>query len=103
MKSSITDNPEHIERVLLRPLIENFCNNYMYKNNMETFTIKTVEYSKITQFGKAEVYFIISSTKYLHLVLRIPIRKKSIDGVIQIVIEDPVIEILDHESPKKRH
>jgi hypothetical protein len=100
MKSVITDVPEHLERVLLRPLVEIFCYNYMYQNTMENFTIKSVEYNKETQSGKADVYFSISDGKYLHIVLRIPVHKRHTGGKIQLVVDDPMIEILNTDSPR---
>lgn len=102
MKSAITDVPEHLERVLLRPLVETFCYNYMYQNKMENFTVKSVEYIKETQSGKADVYFAVSDGKYTHIVLRIPVHKKSVNGKIQLVVDDPTIEILNTDPPRGR-
>jgi hypothetical protein len=99
-KVTISDNPEHIERVLIRPLVENFCYNYMYQNNLENFTIKMVEYIKDSQAGKADVYFSVKDGTYSHIVLKIPIVKRHINGKIQVTVDDPIIEILNKDNPR---
>ena len=102
MKAPIIDVPEHLERALLRPLVENFCYNYMYSNKLDNFTIKFVEYFKESQVGKADVYFSCNDGSYTHLLLKIPVHKKSVSGKIQIVVDDPVIEINDKEAPRAK-
>jgi hypothetical protein len=69
---------------------------------METFLIKSVEYIKETQFGKADVYFSLSDGTYSHIILKIPVQKKQVNGKAQLVVEDPVIEVSDNESPRKK-
>ena len=98
-KTIITDVPEHLERVLIRPLVENFCYNYMNQNKLENFTIKYVEYNKELQAGKADIYFNISAGNYTHIVLKIPIHKKSVNGKVQLTVDDPVIEISNNDPP----
>ena len=97
--AAIDDVPEHVERVLLRPLIENFCYNYMYKQKSESFVVKTVEYLPKEAYGKADVYFLLNNGEYLHLVLKVPITKKHQDGKFKLHVQDPVVSHQDSKKP----
>lgn len=101
-KSIITDVPEHLERVLLRPLVENFCYNYMYQNKLDTFTIKYVEYTTEAHAGKADVYFSKPNGKYTHILLKIPVHKKVVNGKTHVTVDDPIIEIVNSDSPRSK-
>jgi hypothetical protein len=100
-KESISDVPEHLERMVLRPLVENFSYNFMYQNKLENFTIKMVEYNKETQSGKADVYFLMAKSKYMHIILKINVHKKIVNGKTKITVDDPVIEKIDNNPPTK--
>jgi hypothetical protein len=100
-KTNIADVPEHLERVLLRPLVENFCYNYMYQQKFDNFNIKMVEYIKELQYGRANVYFSVSGGTYTHIILRIPVHKRVVNGKTQVTIDDPIIEVINKDSPRK--
>ena len=97
--TAIDDIPEHVERVLLRPLIENFCYNYMYKHKSDSFVVKTVEYIPKESYGKADVYFLLNNGEYLHLVLKVPITKNNKDGKVKLHVQDPIVSYQDSKKP----
>jgi hypothetical protein len=99
MKICINDVPEHIERVLLRPIVENFCYSYMHKNKYEHFTIKYVEFISKTNIGKANIYFTVSKNKYCHIIIKIHVKKKISGKNTQFILDDPIIEVKDSKAP----
>jgi hypothetical protein len=99
-KSKIDDVPEHLERVVIRPLVETFSYNYMYKHSYENFILKVVEYDTKSQTGIAHVYFCAASGEYTHLRLKIPIHKTVENGKTKLVVEDPIVEKKDNENPR---
>jgi hypothetical protein len=101
-KISISDVPEHLERVIIRPLVETFSYNYMYKHKFENFVIKMIEYDKKKEIGNADVYFSLRDGTYTHLMLEIPVHKKVVNGKTQVTVEDPIITKLNKEPPHKK-
>lgn len=99
-KNKIDDVPEHLERVVLRPLVETFSYNYMYKHSFENFILKVVEYSAENQCGRAHVYFSSATGEYTHLSLKIPMHKKLENGKTKLIVEDPIVEKKDNENPR---
>lgn len=100
--AEIDNIPEHLERVLIRPLVENFCYNFMYKHKYESFIVKLVEYCPKENVGKADVYFSTSDGEYQHLFLKIPIIKKTENGKMKIHVQDPVIDKKNNDNPYKK-
>lgn len=43
-KKTLEGNPEHIERSILRPFLEDLCDAYVQKQNFIEYTIKYLEY-----------------------------------------------------------
>lgn len=101
-KKKIDEIPEHLERMLIRPLVENFSYTYMHKNSYDNFVLKVVEYDPNLKAGIAHVYFSTTIGEYIHLQLRIPIKKKMENGKSHVTLEDPVVVKTDNESPRKK-
>jgi hypothetical protein len=102
--TDINDIPEHVERVLLRPLIENFCTDYVTKKGYDSFLVKVVEYNPKLLYGIADTYFLLPKSmggNYIHIVLKIPIKKLEVDGKTKLHLMDPVIDKSDFKKPYK--
>jgi hypothetical protein len=70
-KKTLIENPEHIERTVLRPQVEEFSDIYMGVNGFDSYVLKQVSY--LSKAGYADVYFYKTDGTYELLKVRMSI------------------------------